>query len=51
MERTKELEKLSLLEQKKNREDKQRQTRITTLKVLIFIYIDKTGRNIFMTRV
>lgn len=32
MERTKELEKLSLLEQKKTREDKQRQTRLIALK-------------------
>ncbi|CAF1273302.1 unnamed protein product [Rotaria sp. Silwood1] len=32
IERTKDLEKLSLLEQKKNREDKQRQTRLTALK-------------------
>jgi hypothetical protein len=33
IERTKELEKLSLLEQKKTREDKQRQTRLTAIKV------------------
>lgn len=33
VERTKELEKLALLEQKRNRQDRQRQTRLTTLKV------------------
>lgn len=33
MERTKELEKLSLLEQKKSKEDKQRQARLLGLKV------------------
>jgi hypothetical protein len=38
MERTKELEKLSLLEQKKTREDKQRQTRLTAVKVRFSIY-------------
>jgi len=39
LERTKELEKLSLLEQKKTREDKQRQTRLTTLKVFILSFL------------
>jgi hypothetical protein len=36
IERTKELEKLALLEQKKTRDDKQRQTRLTTIKVFFF---------------
>ncbi len=42
IERTKELEKLSLLEQKKTREDKQRQTRLTALKVTFssFFFIE-----------
>jgi len=37
MERTKELEKLALLEQKKAREDKHRQTRLTALKVTFLL--------------
>jgi len=36
IERTKELEKLALLEQKKTRDDKQRHTRLTTIKVFFF---------------
>ena len=39
IERTKELEKLSLLEQKKTREDKQRQARLTGLKVIFFLFL------------
>jgi len=39
LERTKELEKLSLLEQKKTREDKQRQTRLITLKVFAISFV------------
>lgn len=37
IERTKELEKLTLLEQKKTREDKQRQARLKAIKVLFII--------------
>ena len=39
VERNKELEKLSLLEQKKTREDKQRQTRIAALKVRFSLFL------------
>ena len=38
MERTKELEKLALLEQKRAREDKHRQARITAVKVIFSFY-------------
>lgn len=43
IERTKELEKLSLLEQKKTREDKQRQARLIALKVILLLSLSSNS--------